>query len=135
MIVGDLLTDTDWRVVVYALASLLLVRPVAVALALLGSQLRLATVAFIAWGGPRGLASIVYAVLVVATPGVPGAELVFTVAGWTILLSIFLHGMSAAPLSRRYGARMQQPDHQRHRNEHRPVTHLPVGHLPEPGGR
>ncbi len=135
VIVGDLLADTDWRVVVYALASLFLVRPVAVALALLGSRLRLATVAFIAWGGPRGLASLVYAVLVIATPGVPGAELVFTVAGWTILLSIFLHGLSAAPLSRRYGARMQHADDQHRRNEHRAVTHLPVRHPREPAAR
>ena len=79
---------------------------------------------FIGWAGPRGLASIVYAVLIAETPGVPGAREVFLVAGWTILLSVYLHGATASAVSERYGASMRGTD--RGRPEHGDVTPLPV---------
>lgn len=122
VVAGDLVLDAGWRVIAYAVLSLVLVRPAAVALSLIGSGLRASTVAFVGWAGPRGLASIVYAVLVARSAGVPEAELVFAVAGWTILLSIVLHGMSAAPLSRAYGRRIGPSG----RIEHLPVSDLPV---------
>ncbi len=119
VVLGDVLPEIDGRTVAYAGASLLLVRPAAVALSLLGSGVRLRTVAFIGWAGPRGLASIVYAVIVADSAGVPGAREVFVVASTTILASIVLHGVSAAPLSARYGAAMSSvggsgaPEHAR----------------------
>ncbi|MEI4274026.1 cation:proton antiporter [Klenkia sp. LSe6-5] len=123
VVVADIAGDLDWRTVAYAVASLALVRPLAVALSLLGSRVRVATTGFIAWAGPRGLASIVYAVLV-ADSGIPGADEVFQVAAWTIVLSIALHGLTAAPLSARYGA------HMRHAGPGSPersaVSHLPL---------
>lgn len=76
------------RYVLSALASLLVVRPLVVAISLLGSGVGLRTVAFIGWAGPRGLASIVYAVLIATTAGVPQAQEILLVAGWTILLSV-----------------------------------------------
>lgn len=81
VITADILSGLDLRVVLYALASLLLVRPLAVLVSLLGSGARPATVAFVAWAGPRGLASIVYAVVIAEATGVPGADEVFLVAG------------------------------------------------------
>jgi hypothetical protein len=95
-------------VLAYAVASLLVVRPLAVALALLGSRVHWSTVGFISWAGPRGLASIVYAVLI-AESGIPAADEVFQVAACTILLSIYLHGLTAAPLSRRYASPSRAP--------------------------
>jgi len=103
IVVVDVLGELSWQIVAYALASLLVVRPVVIALSLLGSGASAATVAFLGWAGPRGLASIVYAVLIAETAAVPGREVVFLVAAWTILLSIYLHGMTAAPLSVAYG--------------------------------
>lgn len=123
VVVADILGDLDWRTIVYALASLLLVRPLAAALALLGSRVRWSTTGFIGWAGPRGLASIVYAVLI-ADSGIPAADEVFGVAAWTIVLSIFLHGLTAAPLSDRYGAHMQAVDEDS--SEHAPVSRLPL---------
>jgi len=123
VVAGPVLADTSWQVVAYAAASLLVVRPLATGVALLGSGLRPTTVAFFGWAGPRGLASIVYGVLVLES-GVDGAETVFTVAAWTIVLSIALHGLSSAPLSRRYGAHVERfPEDAPERQE---VTDLPV---------
>ena len=130
VVVADVLDDLDWRIVAYAVASLFVVRPVAVAVALLGTKVRAATTGFIGWAGPRGLASIVYAVLI-ADSGVPAADEVFQVAAWTIVLSIFLHGVTAAPLSARYGAHMEQA----HPGspEQSSVGHLPLRLPPDPG--
>lgn len=129
VLVADALSELTWQVAVYALVSLLLVRPIAVALSLLGSGVSVRTVGFLGWAGPRGLASIVYAVLVAEASGVPGAETVFVVAAWTILASIFLHGASSAALSRAYGRSMQSAGASAG-PEHRPVSHLPLG-LPQ----
>ena len=67
-----------------------------------------ATVAFIGWFGPRGLASIVF--LVIALEGLHGAgeetDVLVASIGWTVLLSVVLHGLTAVPLARRYGARI-----------------------------
>ena len=125
VLVGDILGQLDLQIVLYALASLFLVRPLAVACSMLGSRARPATVAFVAWAGPRGLASIVYAVLVLDSDGVEGAQEVFVVAAATILLSVYLHGTSAAWLSAQYGARMTAGTRLA-KMEHEPIEHLPV---------
>ncbi|QEA39283.1 hypothetical protein FGL86_09490 [Pistricoccus aurantiacus] len=107
----DIFADITWQTLFYALVSLLLVRPIAVVISLWGSGLAPASIGFIGWAGPRGLASIVYAVLIAEATDVPGAEVVFAVAAWTILLSIYLHGVSAAPLSARYGQYITRTQH------------------------
>ncbi len=130
VVAGQVLGALSWPVVAYAFASLLLVRPLAVAVSLLGSGVSPRTSAFVGWAGPRGLASIVYAVLV-AEADVEGGELVFVVAAATILLSILLHGLTAAPLSNRYGRWMREQE-RGEAPERTPVSHLPV-RLPPPG--
>ncbi len=101
---GEVLSELTWQTAVYAALSLLVVRPLATVAALIGSRLSWRSVAFIGWAGPRGLASIVYAVIIAEAGRISGAEEVFNVAAWTIIFSILLHGLSAAPLSRRYGS-------------------------------
>ncbi|MRX43704.1 cation:proton antiporter [Agromyces kandeliae] len=86
-----------WQVVVYAVLSLTVVRMVPVAIALAGSGARRPTVAFIGWFGPRGLASLVFALLA-AESGVPEGETVLTTVVVTVALSITLHGLTSAPL-------------------------------------
>ncbi len=132
VVAGSVMTEVSWRVLVYALASLFLVRPLAAAVALLGARLSRPTVGFLGWAGPRGLASIVYAVLVAEAGGITGAEDVFTAASWTIILSIVLHGASAAPLSRAYGAHVRRhlPEDS---PERRPAEPLPVRLPPRHG--
>jgi NhaP-type Na+/H+ or K+/H+ antiporter len=97
----------DVPAIAYAILSLTVVRMVPVALALVGCRFRPSTVAFIGWFGPRGLASIVF--MIIAFEGLHGArqdtDVVVAAIGWTVLLSVVLHGITAVPLARRYGAR------------------------------
>ena len=95
----------DWRVIAYALTSLTVIRIVPVFLATLGLKLRWDTRLFMGWFGPRGLASIVFVVLV-TDETLPGSEVLATTVTWTILLSVLLHGLSANALSKAYGARI-----------------------------
>jgi NhaP-type Na+/H+ or K+/H+ antiporter len=94
----------DARAFAYALASLTIVRMVPVALALLGTGLRPASVAFLGWFGPRGLASILFALLVVEEGRLESGPFLVAVVVLTVLLSTLLHGVTAYPLARRYGA-------------------------------
>jgi NhaP-type Na+/H+ or K+/H+ antiporter len=105
-IVLDLVTPT---MVLYAVLSLTLVRMVPVALAALGAGLDRGTVLFIGWFGPRGLASLVFALLALEELG-PEVDRAVALIGTTVLLSVVAHGLTAAPLARRYGrARSGQP--------------------------
>jgi NhaP-type Na+/H+ or K+/H+ antiporter len=92
-----------WAVVGYAILSLTLVRMLPVAIAMLGTRARPPTVAFVGWFGPRGLASIVFAVLIVEASGtLPHEGVLLTTVYATVGLSVLLHGLTAAPLARRY---------------------------------
>jgi NhaP-type Na+/H+ or K+/H+ antiporter len=93
-------------IVIYAVLSLTVVRMLPVAISLRGTRLSSPTVAFIGWFGPRGLASIVLTLVALGDGAGPppfGVTVVATVAV-TIALSVILHGLSAGPAVRRYGA-------------------------------
>jgi NhaP-type Na+/H+ or K+/H+ antiporter len=81
--------------------SLTVVRMVPVAIALARRGIRMPTVAFIGWFGPRGLASLVFALLALEE-GVPEGTTVLTVVVVTVALSILLHGLTSAPLVAAY---------------------------------
>ena len=92
----------------YALLSLTVVRMLPVAISLIGSRLQLPTWIFLGWFGPRGLASILFALLVLGeSDALKAAELMATVAA-TVLLSVLLHGITAAPAARWYGRLAQR---------------------------
>ena len=103
-----LLAGLDPFVLVYAVLSLTVVRMGPVALSLLGARLRTDTIALIGWFGPRGLASIVF--LLVAYDELGPEHLATTtlvrVATWTILLSVFAHGLTAGPVGALYKRRI-----------------------------
>jgi NhaP-type Na+/H+ or K+/H+ antiporter len=91
--------------IVYAVLSLTAIRMLPVALSLIRSRARPPTVAFIGWFGPRGLASIVFAVIVLEeAPGLAGLETITVTVAITVFLSVVAHGLSAWPLAGRYGA-------------------------------
>jgi sodium/hydrogen antiporter len=92
----------DVRALCYAILSLTVIRMIPVALCLCGSGLDKASVWMIAWFGPRGIASVLYALMAVGKIGVSGYEREFAVITLTVLLSIFLHGVSAVPLISAY---------------------------------
>ncbi|QGQ22206.1 sodium:proton antiporter [Gimesia benthica] len=105
VILNLLSVEMSWQVLLYAVLSLTVIRMLSVYLCLLGSGLRNDTLLFIGWFGPRGLASIVFVVMV-ADQKLPGNGTIVAVAVWTILLSVILHGLSANRLSIIYGKRI-----------------------------
>lgn len=92
----------DLRTLCYAILSLTFIRMIPVALCLRGAGLDTRAVWMIAWFGPRGIASVLYALIAIAEIGVTGYEREIAVITLTVLLSIFLHGLSAVPLTVAY---------------------------------
>jgi NhaP-type Na+/H+ or K+/H+ antiporter len=94
----------NWEIVLYAVLSLTLLRMVPVAVALAGTRLGWPTVTFVGWFGPRGLASVVFALLALEDLGEKAAAPAVTVISVTIVLSVLAHGGTAEPLAERYAA-------------------------------
>lgn len=118
------LDAATWQVVLYGALSLTVVRMVPVAIALATSELRPLSIAFIAWFGPRGLASIILALVVLIDDReLPGIPTLFAAMTVTVLASIYAHGMTARPLAFRYARAMGDTSGGA---EHAPVMDLPV---------
>jgi NhaP-type Na+/H+ or K+/H+ antiporter len=98
------------EILLFAVLSLTLVRMLSVAISMVGAKIRPVTSLFLGWFGPRGIASILYVFIVLESENLPGLELIYGVTMITVLLSIFSHGITAAPLANRYGARMETVD-------------------------
>jgi sodium/hydrogen antiporter len=102
--VPTLLESLTWQVALYGVLSLTVIRVGPVLLALIGSGVAGKDRWVIAWLGPRGLASVVFALLALDALGgrdSPGG-LVTQVVGITVLLSVVLHGITAVPIARSY---------------------------------
>lgn len=112
-ILGTALVNATWKAAVYAVLSLTVIRMLPVAVSLIGSRARPPTVAFLGWFGPRGLASIVFGVIVVEDAELPHTEPILLAAALTIGLSVFAHGLSAQPLTRRYAEWYRSHSHDR----------------------
>ena len=108
ILLGPALGELSWELALYAVLSLTLVRMLPVAIAMLGSHARAPTLGFLGWFGPRGLASIVFAVIVIEESNLPHEHLIVLAIYLTVGLSVFAHGLSAAPLATRY-ARWYEP--------------------------
>lgn len=103
------LEGAGWQVFLYAALSLTLIRMLPVAIALATSSLRPASIAFVAWFGPRGLASIILALIVIEEePGLPAISTLFAAMTATVLASVVAHGVTARPLTRAYSRRMAE---------------------------
>ncbi len=102
VLLGPALGDLTVPIVVYAILSLTVVRMAPVALALAGTGSRRETVGFLGWFGPRGLASIVFALMLEEDGGLPHEETIMVTVFVTVGLSVLLHGLTAAPLAERY---------------------------------
>lgn len=143
VLLPPILADLTVMHIVYAVLSLTAIRMVAVALSLVGVGLRWVTVGFLGWFGPRGLASILYVLLISGGEGL-GTTMALADAGEvtaivyiTVFLSILLHGASAAPAARAYARIMKRWGPDEADEEHRPVRGFPtrVRHTPSPSGR
>lgn len=111
---------------IYAVLSLTIIRMLPTALALIGLKLQTSTVLFLSWFGPRGLASLLFALLVVGEFNLPHGEEILTVVVLTVMLSMIAHGISAVPGARLYAlliARHKDADHgpleHKHSDSHR----------------
>ena len=114
---------TGPAVLLYALLSLTVIRMVPIGLSLTGAGLRLPSIGFLAWFGPRGLASILFALFVLEESEMPGSETIMVTVIVTVALSILAHGLSAAPAARWYGGLVKaRPDCA----EARPVSEMPT---------
>ncbi len=101
VLLGPALEHLSWQIGLYAVLSLTIVRMVPVAISLWGTHARPVTIAFLGWFGPRGLASIVFAV-VVEDAHVAHAGTLVDAAYVIVGLSVLVHGLSASPLVNRY---------------------------------
>jgi sodium/hydrogen antiporter len=102
VLLGPALGGLDWRIALYAVLSLTLVRMLPVTLAMLGAGMRRVTVGFLGWFGPRGLASIVFVLILVEQSELPEVPLMLAVVTWTVALSVYAHGLTAWPGANRY---------------------------------
>ena len=102
MLLGPALDELDWPIALYAVLSLTLVRMLPVALALAGTGMRRVTVGFLGWFGPRGLASIVFLLVLLEESELPERPLLAAVVTWTVALSVYAHGLTAGPAATRY---------------------------------
>jgi NhaP-type Na+/H+ or K+/H+ antiporter len=102
ILLGPALTELSWQLALYAVLSLTVVRMLPVAIAMWGSHARRPTLGFLGWFGPRGLASIVFAVIVIEESQLPHEHLIVLAIYLTVGLSVLAHGLTAAPLADRY---------------------------------
>jgi NhaP-type Na+/H+ or K+/H+ antiporter len=117
VILGNALGDLTWQIAVYAVLSLTVIRMIPVALAMIGSGLNRVSVLYLGWFGPRGLASIIFAGLVVESTEIPHASLIVTVAMVTVGFSVYAHGATSWIGSQSYANWWEQ---------HEAVTHEPA---------
>ena len=102
---AHLATVVSWRNLVYAVLSLTVLRMVPVGISLVGSGLRPQTVGFIGWFGPRGLASVIFALIAYESLDAdPAVTTVLSVIATTVCLSVLAHGLTASPWAQRYGS-------------------------------
>jgi NhaP-type Na+/H+ or K+/H+ antiporter len=111
ILLGPALGELSWELALYAVVSLTLVRMLPVVIAMVGTRAKTPTLAFMGWFGPRGLASIVFAVILIEESNLPHENLIVLAIYLTVGLSVLAHGLSAAPLASRYARWYEQhPD-------------------------
>ncbi len=101
VVFGSLLTldglfGDGWAAVAFVAVTLLVARPVAIGIALLGTRLSLDVQAFMAWFGPKGVATMTFSLLVVGE-GLANGERIFNLAALCVFASILLHGLTDTP--------------------------------------
>lgn len=103
VMIPDTIDHWNLHTTIYALLSLTVIRMVPVALCLTGCKLDWRTLLFMGWFGPRGIASILYLLMLIDSLGAKGYETVIATGIQTIVFSVILHGITAAPLAKKYG--------------------------------
>src|SRR5215468_832817 len=107
--VAPAVTGLTWQIALYAVLSLTLIRMLPVAVSLIGAGLDRPTIALIGWFGPRGLASVVFALLALEELGSRAAGHAVAFITITVMLSVIAHGATADPLAARYARLVARP--------------------------
>ena len=113
--------------ILFAGLSLTVIRMLPAYLSLSGTPLKTSSRLFISWFGPRGIASVVFLLVLLERAEIANRGLILSASAWTIFLSILFHGITANPfanwyakhLGRRYG------DSSAEIHEHREIEELP----------
>ena len=113
LITPRFLSHLGWTAWLFAMVVIVVVRPAALMLSLLGTDLNRGERLAAAWFGPKGFASVIYGLLALQS-GIDDAALVFDLVAVTIVLSIVLHSSTDVPVA--HMLRIAPPDH------------LPTGH-------
>jgi sodium/hydrogen antiporter len=117
VVFGSLLTldglfGDGWAAVAIVAFTLLLARPIAIWISLAGTKVDTATKAFMAWFGPKGVATMTFSILILAE-GIADGERIFNVAALAVFCSIIAHGLTDTPgsewLARREATRRDAP--------------------------
>ena len=95
------LDHVDWRIALYAVLSLTVIRMVPVAISMIGAGFSRPVTVFIGWFGPRGLASVVFGLLIVEELPLedPRVQTVLSTIVLTVVLSVVAHGITGRPLT------------------------------------
>ena len=116
----------DAITVLYVFLSLTIVRMVPVAISLVGMRLRLPTYLFLGWFGPRGIASVLFGLILLERSAIAGREEIFEIVVITIVFSVFAHGLTAVPGTHWYGAHGERMRDQDDIEELQSVTAMPL---------
>ncbi|MEP5729504.1 MAG: cation:proton antiporter [Sulfitobacter sp.] len=104
-LVPEAIAHLTWQMLALILLSLFVVRPIAIWLSLIGTDATRITRLFFGWFGPRGLATALFALLVVEQISHEFGAQILHIAVNTVWISALLHGLSAAPAAKWYGAK------------------------------
>ncbi len=106
-VVSLAIDNITWSIFLYAILSLTVIRILPVLFSLSGVSLDLESKLFVGWFGPRGLASIVFAVIVLDA-NLPNSEMLAITVACTVILSVLAHGLTANPWAGRYSQKRPQ---------------------------
>ena len=120
IVASELLNHANPAFILYAVLSLTVIRMLPVALCLLGARVTIAESLFVGWFGPRGLASIVFAIMVLDAK-LPGNIALMATVSWTVVLSVIAHGLTANTFARLLATRTTLVGVDDPSTRHRPV--------------
>ena len=117
--------EIHWFIIIlFSLLSLTLIRMIPVAISLIGLKLRFDSQLYLGWFGPRGIATILFGLIVVEETGIVHGDAIFAIAMITVLTSVFAHGLTASPLAKVYADRLAPMEGEDDMPEQMPVVEI-----------
>jgi NhaP-type Na+/H+ or K+/H+ antiporter len=103
IVISDLIPQITWHIILYAILSLTVIRILPVTLSIIGSNIKWDSTLFMGWFGPRGLASVVLALIALERLSpFQGQETFILTVFITVFFSVIAHGITALPFSKLY---------------------------------